>query len=104
MSDLLVVIAQANRILESHDGDGSRDLATQVRRQFNFTTAVVEELKCLLEDHLLKDVPSAELDRVSDVEFSKRAWLKHETKALDLLRQVRECRVEIDKNLILLCT
>lgn len=104
MSDLHVVIAQANQILDSHDGDEGRDLATQLRRQFKFTTAIVEELKRLLEDHLLKDVSSAELDRVSDVEFSKRAWLKHETKALDLLRQIRECRVETDKNLDLLCT
>lgn len=86
-------------MLSSHE-DG--ELATQVCRDFQSTTAVVEELECLLQDHLLKDVPSAELDRVSDVGFSKRAWLEHETKALDLLKQIRECRFEIDKNLTLL--
>ncbi|KAL9100092.1 MAG: hypothetical protein Q9163_004500 [Psora crenata] len=102
VSDLRVVVAQANRILDSFDGDEDRDLVVRVCRQVKFVTAVVEELRRLLEDHLMQDVPSAGLDRVSDVEYSKRAWLKHQTKSLRLLTEIRGYRVEIDKNLNLL--
>lgn len=102
MSDLEVVVAQANRILDSFDGDEDRDLVKRICRQVKSTTAVVEDLKRLLEDHLMQDVPSTGLDSVSDVEFSKRAWLMHQTKSLRLLKEIRDYRVEIDKNLNLL--
>ena len=102
MSDLKVVVAQANRVLDSFDGDQDRDLVKRISRQVKFTTAVVEELKRLLEDHLMQDVSATGLDSVSDVEFSKRAWLKHQTKSLRLLKEIRDYRVEMDKNLSLL--
>ena len=102
MSDLEVVVAQANQILDTFDGDEGRDLVKTICRQVRFTAAVVDELKRLLEDHLMQDVPSTGLDNVSDVEFSKRAWLKHQTKSRRLLKEIRDYRVEIDKNLSLL--
>ena len=103
MSDLYVVVAQARRILDSFDGNKDRDLVERICRRFELVTVVVEELKRLLEDLFMKDVASAGLDRVSDVESSKKAWLKHQTKCLHLLKEVRDYRVEIDKYVNLLC-
>ena len=57
----------------------------------------MKELERLPEDLLMKDVASAGLDRATDVEFLKRVWLKHQTKCLHLLKEVRDHRVEIDK-------
>lgn len=103
MSDLHVVVAQANRILDSFDDDENRDLVKRICRQVKFATTVVKELQHLLEEHLMQDVPSAGLDSVSDIEFSKRAWLKHQTKSLRLFEEIRDYRVEINNNLNLLC-
>ena len=72
MSDLYVVVAQARRIPNSFDENEDRDLVERICRQFELVTAVVEELERLLDDLLMKDVASAGLDRVSDLEFSKR--------------------------------
>lgn len=77
MSDLHVVVAQARRILDNFEGNEDGDLVGRICRQFKLVTAVVKELERLPEDLLMKDVESAGLDRGSDVEFSKRVWLKH---------------------------
>lgn len=103
MSDLYVVVAQARRIPDSFDENEDRDLVERICRQFELVTAVVEELERLLDDLLMKDVASAGLDRVSDVEFSKRIWLKHQSKCLHLLKEIRDYRVEIGKYVNLPC-
>ncbi|MCJ1348632.1 hypothetical protein MMC31_006864 [Peltigera leucophlebia] len=75
----------------------------QLCNEVKFAATVVKDLQHLLEEHLMQDIPSTGLDSVSDIEFSKRAWLKHQTKSLRLFEEIRDYRVEINNNLNLLC-
>ena len=100
MSDLHVVVAQIRQILDNFEGNEDRDLVERICR---LATAVVEELKRRLDDLLTKNVAPAGLDRVIDVEFSKRLWLKHQKQYPRLLKEVRGYRAEIDKYVTLLC-